>query len=130
MLTRIGIETQVDAVTASTFFKRRNAHEFSMYLAGWGAATGEMSSPLRALVATPDKAKGYGGTHRGRYSNPKMDALLDQALARVDADTGDARLQTAVQGVRHDYGVIQTHLKLTPRDYSTQLTSKNRTAIH
>src|SRR3546814_4196064 len=71
MLTRIGIETEVDAVTASTFFKRRNAHEFSMYLAGWGAATGEMSSPLRALVATPDKVKGYGGTNRGRYSNPE-----------------------------------------------------------
>src|SRR3546814_1837190 len=90
MLTRIGIETQVDAVTASTFFKRRNAHEFSMYLAGWGAATGEMSSPLRALVATPDKAKGYGGTNRGRYSNPKMDALIDQALATVDDDKRDA----------------------------------------
>src|SRR3546814_19105964 len=104
MLTRIGIETQVDAVTASTFFKRRNAHEFSMYLAGWGAATGEMSSPLRALVATPDKAKGYGGTNRGRYSNPKMDALIDQALATVDDDKRDALRQQASQAIGRAWG--------------------------
>ena len=39
MFSRIGIDTQVDAVTASTFFARRNKYEFSMYLAGWGSAT-------------------------------------------------------------------------------------------
>ena len=46
MWARIGVETGIDAVTASTFFSRRNAFEFSVYLAGWGAGTGEMSSPI------------------------------------------------------------------------------------
>lgn len=114
MFTRIGIQTQVDAVTASTFFKRRNGHEFSVYLAGWGAATGEMSSPLRALVATPDKAKGYGGTNAGRYSNPEMDALIDQALATVDDDKRDALLQQASQVVMEDYGILPLHFEVTP----------------
>ncbi|MGF1628596.1 MAG: ABC transporter substrate-binding protein [Kiloniellaceae bacterium] len=114
MLTRIGIQTQVDAVTASTFFARRNAFEFSVYLAGWGAATGEMSSPLRALVATPDKAKGYGGTNAGRYSNPEMDALIDQALATVDDDKREALLQQASQVVIQDYGILPLHFEVTP----------------
>ena len=47
MLTRIGIKTNVDAMTASTFFTRRNKYEFSLYLAGWGADTGEMLEPPR-----------------------------------------------------------------------------------
>jgi peptide/nickel transport system substrate-binding protein len=114
MLTRIGIQTQVDAVTASTFFKRRNAFEFSVYLAGWGAATGEMSSPLRALVATKNKEKGYGGTNAGRYSNPEMDALIDQALATVDDDKREALLQQASQVVIQDYGILPLHFEVTP----------------
>jgi peptide/nickel transport system substrate-binding protein len=114
MLTRIGIETQVDAVTASTFFKRRNDFEFSVYLAGWGAATGEMSSPLRALVATKDKDKGYGGTNAGRYSNPELDSLIDQALATVDDDKREALLQQASQVVIQDYGILPLHYEVTP----------------
>src|SRR3546814_20243974 len=85
-----------------------------MYLAGWGAATGEMSSPLRALVATPDKVKGYGGTNRGRYSNPEMDALIDQALATVDDDKREALLQQASQVVIEDYGFLPLHFEVTP----------------
>jgi len=114
MLTRIGIETQVDAVTASTFFKRRNDFEFSVYLAGWGAATGEMSSPLRALVATKNKDKGYGGTNAGRYSNPELDSLIDQALATVDDDKREALLQQASQVVIQDYGILPLHYEVTP----------------
>ncbi len=114
MLTRIGIETKVDAVTASTFFKRRNQYEFSMYLAGWGSGTGEMSSPLRALVATQDKEKGYGGTNRGRYSNPDLDALIDQALATVDDDKREKILQQASGLVMADYGILPLHFEVTP----------------
>jgi peptide/nickel transport system substrate-binding protein len=126
MFTRIGIQTQVDAVTASTFFARRNAFEFSVYLAGWGAATGEMSSPLRALVATPDKAKGYGGTNAGRYSNPEMDAVIDEALATVDDDKREALLQKASKIVMEDYGILPLHFEVTPWAYRKGLSFEPR----
>ncbi|MPZ12453.1 MAG: ABC transporter substrate-binding protein [Kiloniellaceae bacterium] len=126
MLTRIGIQTQVDAVTASTFFARRNAFEFSMYLAGWGSATGEMSSPLRALIATPDKAKGYGGTNRGRYSNPAMDALIDKALATVDDDQREAILQEASQMAMQDYAILPLHFEVTPWAFRKGITYEPR----
>ncbi len=114
MLTRVGIETQVDAVTASTFFKRRNQYEFSMYLAGWGSATGEMSSPLRALIATQNKDKGYGGTNRGRYSNPELDALIDKALATVDDDKREAVLREASKLAMSDFAILPLHFEVTP----------------
>ncbi len=127
MLTRIGIETQVDAVTASTFFKRRNQYEFSLYLAGWGSGTGEMSSPLRALVATRNKDKGYGGTNRGRYSNPELDSLIDQALATVDDDKREKILQQASGLVMADYGILPLHFEVTPWAFRKGISYEPRT---
>jgi len=127
MLARVGIQTQVDAVTASTFFKRRNQYEFSMYLAGWGSGTGEMSSPLRALIATPNKETGMGGTNRGRYSNPGLDAAIEQALATVDDDKREAILQGASQMAMKDYAILPLHFEVTPWAFRKGITYLPRT---
>jgi peptide/nickel transport system substrate-binding protein len=71
MWARIGVKTNVDAMTVSTFFTRRNKYEFSAFLAGWGADTGELSNSLNSLVLTHQPQKGIGQTNRARYSNPK-----------------------------------------------------------
>lgn len=114
MLTRIGIRTQVDAATASVFFPRRNKFEFSVYLAGWAAATGEASSPLKALVASQIKEKGYGGTNYGRYSNPALDGLLDQALRTNDDARREALLAAAMKVAADDVAVIPLHYEVIP----------------
>lgn len=114
MWSRIGIETEIDASTASTFFSRRNAYEFSAYLAGWGAGTGEMSSPLRALLATRNSDLGLGGTNRGQYSNPEMDAVLIEALRTVDDDAREALLRQASRMAMDDYAIIPLHYEVTP----------------
>jgi peptide/nickel transport system substrate-binding protein len=114
MWARIGIETEIDASTASTFFSRRNAQEFSAYLAGWGAGTGEMSSPLRALLATRNPDTGMGGTNAGRYSSPEMDAILMQALRTVDDAEREALLRQASRMAMDDYAIIPLHYEVTP----------------
>jgi peptide/nickel transport system substrate-binding protein len=85
-----------------------------------------MSSPLRALVATPDKAKGYGGTNAGRYSNPALDALIDKALATVDDDKREALLQEASQVVMQDYGILPLHFEVTPWAFRKGIAFKPR----
>ncbi len=114
MWTRIGLKVNVQAFTKSVFFKTRNQYKFSTYLAGWGSGTGEMSSPLRALVATRNKEKGFGGTNRGRYSNPEMDAVLEEALRTVDDSKREKLLQKASKLVMDDYGIIPLHFEVTP----------------
>ncbi len=114
MWERIGIKVNVQAFTKSVFFKSRNQYKFSTYLAGWGAGTGEMSSPLVALVATRNKEKGMGGTNRGRYSNPKLDALLEQATSTVDDAKREALLQQASKMAMEDYAIIPLHFEVTP----------------
>jgi peptide/nickel transport system substrate-binding protein len=106
MLTRAGIATTVVTMPSSVYFSRANRLEFSMMLAGWGADTGEASSPLKALLATYDRDKGMGTTNRGRYSNPRMDAVLQQALATVDDARREKLLQEATELAIGDLGVI------------------------
>lgn len=113
MYTRIGVKTKVDAMTKSVFFKTRNKYMFSMYLAGWGSGTGEMSSPLRALVGTRDKSRGLGGTNRGRYSNPKLDDMILEALATVDDAKREALLQGASKMAMEDYAILPIHFEIT-----------------
>lgn len=89
MLTRIGIETTLETMPPSTFFTRASTGadgepEFSFFLAGWGAASGENSSPLKGLIATYDKATGLGSSNRGRSSNSTVDESLNDALNTVD----------------------------------------------
>ena len=113
MLAQIGIRTNVAASTASQFFSSRNNLEFPMYMAGWGASSGEMSSPLKSLVATYDQEAGMGVTNAGRYSNPEMDALLTEAMATIDDEKRDQLLQQAGTIVLEDYGIIPLHYEQT-----------------
>jgi peptide/nickel transport system substrate-binding protein len=126
MLTRVGIKTNVDAMTASTFFSRRNKYEFSLYLAGWGADTGEMSNSLVALVATPDPKTGMGHTNRGRYSNPEVDALIMEAQRTVDDAKREEVLRKASKLAMADVPLIPLHFEITPWAYRKGLTYKAR----
>lgn len=113
MYSRIGIKTQVDAATVNVFFSRRNKGEFSVYLAGWSAATGEASSPLKSLVATRIKEKGFGPTNYTGYSNPKLDELLTKALATVDDKEREKLLAETMKVAMDDYAVLPLHYEVT-----------------
>jgi peptide/nickel transport system substrate-binding protein len=126
MLTRIGIKTSVDAMTASTFFSRRNKFEFSAYLAGWGADTGEMSNSLVALVATPDPKTGFGHTNRGRYSNPALDKLIVEAQRTIDDGKREQILQKASKLAMDDYAIVPLHFEVTPWAFKKGLSYKAR----
>ncbi|HSC97092.1 MAG TPA: ABC transporter substrate-binding protein [Burkholderiales bacterium] len=106
MLARVGIQTRVDAMPASVYFSRGTKLEFSFMLVGWGADTMEASSPLKALLATFNKEKGTGAANRGRYSNPKLDAVLEQALATVNDFNRERLLREATELGVGDLGII------------------------
>ncbi|MBY4946313.1 ABC transporter substrate-binding protein [Cupriavidus respiraculi] len=112
MLTRIGIQTRVEAMPSATFFTRANKLEFSFMLAGWGADTGEAGSSLKSLLATYDTAKGWGASNRGRYSNPALDAKLTTALTTIDDKAREKLLQEATEIGVKDYGVIPLYYQI------------------
>ena len=81
-------------------------------LVGWSSGTGEASSPLKALIATVSKDKGFGTANRGHYSNAKVDLLLEDALVTVDDAKREALLQRATQLAINDTGVIPLHFQV------------------
>jgi len=113
MLARINIKVKVEAATASQFFSKRNKQEYPFYLSGWSASTGDVSSPLVTLVATFDKANGRGTTNAGRYSNPKMDALLIEAMKTIDDGKRAELLKQAQTVVLDDHGLLPLHYEVT-----------------
>lgn len=118
MLTRLGLKMKVETMTRSVFFKQASrggpdgTPKFSFILVGWGAGTGEASSPLKSLLATYDKSKGMGASNRGRYSNPAMDKVLEEALATVDDKARAALLAKATEIAIKDLGIIPLHYQV------------------
>ncbi len=118
MLARIDIDTKVETMPKSVYFSRASrggpnkTPEFSFILVGWGAGTGEASSPLKSLLHTYDKARGFGASNRGRYSNTEVDKIVEDALATVDDAKREALLQKATEIAIDDLGIIPLHYQV------------------
>jgi peptide/nickel transport system substrate-binding protein len=113
MLTRIGIDTKVEAMPQAMYFSRASKLDFSFMLVGWSSNSGEMSSQLKALLATYDPAKGWGTVNRGRFSDPKLDAVLGEALRTLDGEERERLLQQGSEIAMADAGVIPLHFEVT-----------------
>jgi peptide/nickel transport system substrate-binding protein len=111
MWTRIGVRTEVEGIVPAAFFKNRDEYKYSAYLSGWGAD--EMSNALRFLVATSSREKGMGGINRSRYSNPAMDAKLEEAMRTVDDRKREVLLQEASRLVMSDHGLLPLYFELS-----------------
>ena len=112
MLTRVGIDTKVVAMPSATFFTQATDLKFSLMLLGWSTGTGEASSSLKALLMTYNRDKGFGTANRGRYSNGKVDALTEDALATVDDAKREALLQRAAELAISDTGIVPLHFQV------------------
>ncbi|MEM8552872.1 MAG: ABC transporter substrate-binding protein, partial [Pseudomonadota bacterium] len=112
MMNRIGIAAQVETLPRSVFFSRAsrggpdNTPEFSFILAGWGAGSGEASSPLRSLIRTG------GASNRGRHSNPEIDAVIDEALRTVDEEGRQELLAKATEMAIEEVAIIPVHYQV------------------
>ena len=127
MLSHGGIETKIETMPFSTYVGKASKKEAGFGLLGWGVGGGEPSGALRGLLATADKDKGMGAYNWASYSNPKFDALLQEALHTVDDAKREKLLQDATEiAVAKDYALIPLYnqvvtwamkkgIKYTPR---------------
>jgi len=133
MLSRIGIDTQVVTMTQGVFFRDASTGspdkgpKFSFILVGWGSGTGEASSPLKSLIASYDREKGMGASNRGRYSNPQVDKLINDALATVDDAKRADLLARATEVAIEDVGIIPLHYQVNTWAMRRGFTYKPRT---
>lgn len=112
MFARVGVLTRVETMPWAVYAARTTRLDFSLGFFGWGAATGEASSPLRALLATFDNERGMGASNRGRYSSRQFDATLDRALATIDDGAREALLREATRTAIADQAIIPLYFQV------------------
>jgi peptide/nickel transport system substrate-binding protein len=110
MWTRIGVRTGVEAQTWATFVGRAGRGDFSAHLIGWGSNP-DGSHPLRNIIGTVSRERGWGASNRGRYSNPQIDALLERSLAELDNAARERMLIDAQRMAAEDVAVIPLHIQ-------------------
>jgi len=125
MLARIGIRTKVETMPASVYFGKARAGEFSLAVLGWGSFSGDLA--LRALVATPNADKGYGAWNWGHYSNPKVDALLEQGFSTLDEKKREALAREAAMLALKETPVILLHHQLASWAMKKEIAYRPRT---
>jgi peptide/nickel transport system substrate-binding protein len=109
MLSKIGIATKVETMPAAVYFTRQVKRDYSLGMSGWGGGTGDAGNYLRPLMETYNAEKGLGTSNNGRYSNPKLDALIEQGYATIDLGPQEKIWQQATEIGIGDTAVIPLH---------------------
>ena len=106
-LNRVGIQAKVETQPLSVYFGKARASDYSMAMLGWGSLASDFT--LRSIVGTPNPDTGWGTWNWGKYSNPAVDKLVQQALGSVDATKREDFARQAVKAAMSDYAVIPSH---------------------
>jgi len=98
--TILGIEVKIDDVEWGKFLDRRSKHDFEISRGGWQA---DFSDPMNFLFLFRTR----DGYNDGQYSNPKFDALLEQASLLPLGEKRDMVLMEAEEAlITQDQAVI------------------------
>lgn len=112
MLQRAGLSMQVETMPSAVFFSQASSGgpngepRFSFIFLGINTGTGEASASMRPLVACIRPEIGFGASNRGRYCNPQLDALLEEALRTVDDERRRSLLERAMELTVEDLAVV------------------------
>jgi peptide/nickel transport system substrate-binding protein len=104
MLTQVGIRAQVRSSPTNTFFPRLSTANTSFVEFGWTAAPDPWTT-LNGLFRTFD-ASGMGTFNAGRYSNSKLDMLIDAVRTEPDLTKRRARVGVALRMLHDDLAYI------------------------
>jgi peptide/nickel transport system substrate-binding protein len=131
MLARVGIKATLNLQTKSKWLDKilkKSNYNTSLFLLGWHPVTIDALATFLPVMTL--KAEGGGTFNGGRYSNPRLEELLQQARVEMNPGKRLALLSEMQRIHREDIGHIPLHeqmviwgvrdgvrLKLDPRDH-------------
>ena len=104
MLSRLGLEVEVESLPRQIFATRGNNLEYSLALYGFTLASG--AETLQYLLHSRNKDEGWGASNRGRYSNAKIDELTEELFKTSDGARRDEIVVEASRIAMDEYAVI------------------------
>jgi peptide/nickel transport system substrate-binding protein len=124
MWAKIGVKTRLNAIPFATYIPKIQKFDTSIYMLGWGVSTFDALYSLQALVRSV--GTGADGTYNlGRYSNPKVDAMIDRIKTENDLAKRDALIRDSLKAIAEDVAYLPLHHQIRP-----WAMRKNVTAVH
>jgi peptide/nickel transport system substrate-binding protein len=114
MLAKIGVNVKVNAMPRAQYFPKIQNLDTSFYMLGWGVPTFDSQYALQSLIRTRVEKTADGDYNLGRYSNPGVDAALDQLKAEVDPAKRAALARAASALHQADVGHLPLHFQVIP----------------
>ena len=113
MWARVGIKAKLRTLPLVTYFPMIQRFEASIYMLGWGVPTFDSLYSLQSLTRSVGSG-GDGNYNVGRYSNPKMDQIVDRVKTETDLPVRDRLLTEALQLQNDDVSHIPLHNQIIP----------------
>ncbi len=125
MFARVGIRAQVDAMPINSYLTKARKGDFAFAMLGWGSFSGDLA--LRSLVATANPEKGFGAFNWSRYSNPRVDELIERGFSSIDEKKREGLAREAMRLAMRDYAAIPLHHQLATWAMKSSLAYAPRT---
>jgi peptide/nickel transport system substrate-binding protein len=126
MLTRIGINTKVTALPRATYFPKLEKGDTSFYMLGWGGAVTDAQTTLDPVLRSRDNATGKGFFNYGRYSNAKLDQLIDAAAVEPSPDKRRELIRQALTEHNAQIHHVPLHRQMIPWGMRANVTVVHR----
>ena len=113
MWSKVGVKAKLRTMPLVSYFPMIQRHEASIYMLGWGVPTFDALYSLQSLVRTVGTG-GDGNYNVGRYSNERMDYLVDRVKVETDAPVRARMLTEALQLSNDTVSHIPLHDQVIP----------------
>lgn len=131
MLARVGIKASPNIINQANVFPKLQKFDTSMYMISWGSTTFDALYTLQSVMrsytgdASGRTTTSGGDGNYGRYSNLKLDTLIDKITVETDANKRNGFITEALTMINSDVAVLPLHQPLAP-----WVMRKNITAIY
>jgi len=113
MWSRIGIKAKLRTLPLVTYFPMIQRYEASIYMLGWGVPTFDALYSLQSLTRSVGTG-GDGNYNVGRYSNPRMDIIVDRVKVETDLPVRNRFLTEGLQLSNDTVSHLPLHNQIIP----------------
>ena len=113
MWAKIGVRAKLRTLPLVTYFPMIQRFEASIYMLGWGVPTFDTLYSAQSLFRTVGTG-GDGNYNLGRYSNPRMDLVVDRIKTETDLPVRNRSLTEALQLSNDTVSHIPLHNQIIP----------------
>jgi peptide/nickel transport system substrate-binding protein len=113
MWARVGVRAKLRTMPLATYFPMIQRYEASIYMLGWGVPTFDALYSLQSLTRTVGTG-GDGNYNVGRYSDARMDYIVDRIKTETDAPVRARFLTEGLQRSNDTVSHIPLHNQIIP----------------